>query len=963
MPETPGREDRELIGRSAELARIDAFLNEARTGDGGLLTLVGPAGVGKSRLITEAMRRARLRGFRVLHGSASPHQEELSYAPLVEALRPLINDAQQLSSRSVLDGLVDLCRLFPDLPLGLPDPLVEAGVERTRLAEAVWRLLTRMARQRPLMVVLENLHCADGATIATLEYLARGLEKFPLLLVTACRPVPDSNDAAAQFLRAIPDSTRLEILPLDAPDIAGLIEQRLGGPASEELVALIQARTQGVPLFVVGLLEMLADSGRLTRIGDQWVPLPGADRGVPAGAAEFFASRLASFSAEDRRLIQAIAVCGDAATVDVLRQVSAVADANVRLADLRRKGVVTEVESAGEILYATTQPLLAEVAYGQLLESARRAMHAKAARLIQQRWPADVSRLAAHVSRAGSEVLPDHALAVLSTATSVALQKLAGAEAMRHAEAAVSIAERSGRSDVLPRLNEQLAEAAALSGLPERSMDAYVTAADRAIAPLEQARLLHKAANVAWQVGRFEAAYFSLDQAEKALEEIDAVAAIDVRILLAEHRYLLATREANQAKAESAIAELRVLADAHPQPAANRARVGLSSVPSAFSDADVLRTFAATYGNDAVDRVAGLGDALLLAHMHRPWVIAALIAGDISEARRRSAVARKHAQQVPRASYEVPPLILGGWTEFIGGEWNRALELADEAHAIAYRTAIPRDRAGVLALRAMILLRRGQVEEARRDIADARVIFGPRDRHISATLDTVETLLSIITRHIERAVELALDLTFLSSGHIPLITQQVRCEAFIAAGDLPRAREVVAFLEAGNSHRHIRAQIARLEGLIAVAEGDSGVAGEKLFEATEELTDLGLPFDAALAALELAEVTSDATPAERALTVFDRLEAKPFADRARQLLRRLGQPATAPTIRSDGELSGREREVAFLVAQGLSNAAIAERLFISPRTVTTHLDRIYRRLGVRSRAALTRYVLEEFPAT
>jgi len=138
-----------------------------------------------------------------------------------------------------------------------------------------------------------------------------------------------------------------------------------------------------------------------------------------------------------------------------------------------------------------------------------------------------------------------------------------------------------------------------------------------------------------------------------------------------------------------------------------------------------------------------------------------------------------------------------------------------------------------------------------------------------------------------------------------------------------------------------------------------------LADAADRLADLGMPYESALVALECAE--SHGTGANRtveavrranhALTAFERLGADPAADRARRLLRRLGH-RSPPGRPAGGSLSDRERQVAELVAQGLSNADVAARLFISHRTVTTHLERIYRRLGFSSRAELSRYVAE-----
>jgi len=158
-----------------------------------------------------------------------------------------------------------------------------------------------------------------------------------------------------------------------------------------------------------------------------------------------------------------------------------------------------------------------------------------------------------------------------------------------------------------------------------------------------------------------------------------------------------------------------------------------------------------------------------------------------------------------------------------------------------------------------------------------------------------------------------------------------------------------------------------------VALGEPSAALVCLRRAADRLDGLGLPFQAARARLDWAEVAAagraddDHVPADRAdaaqaahrsLAAFDRLGARPLADRARRLLRALGERPAAPPRTATGELSERELQVVRLVAAGLSNAEIAGRLFISPRTVTTHLQHVYARLGLPSRTALTRWVLE-----
>ena len=149
----------------------------------------------------------------------------------------------------------------------------------------------------------------------------------------------------------------------------------------------------------------------------------------------------------------------------------------------------------------------------------------------------------------------------------------------------------------------------------------------------------------------------------------------------------------------------------------------------------------------------------------------------------------------------------------------------------------------------------------------------------------------------------------------------------------------------------------------ALRELDQAIAG---------FAALGMPYEEAVTRLDRARVQlaaghlADAIAMDvtTALEVLDGLQAKPMADRARALLRELGRrPAARPGDHDRHRLSGREEEIARLVAQGLSNAEVGERLFISPRTVATHLHHIYRRLELPSRAALVKYVLEESPTT
>ena len=182
-----GSTDVPLVGRSEELGRVLAALRRAAAGSGGALLLAGEAGIGKSRLAAEALTLARQRGFLTLEGAAYPLQADLAYAPVLEALAPCLAGLEPGRLAALVSGLPDLGRLFAGLHLPPPEPLGDAALERTRLFEAVSRLVERIAAERPVALLVDDLHWADAASLELLHYLARGLEARRVLLIGTYR--------------------------------------------------------------------------------------------------------------------------------------------------------------------------------------------------------------------------------------------------------------------------------------------------------------------------------------------------------------------------------------------------------------------------------------------------------------------------------------------------------------------------------------------------------------------------------------------------------------------------------------------------------------------------------------------------------------------------------------------------------------------------------------------------------
>jgi hypothetical protein len=145
-----------IVGREAELKAVALALHATTGGSARVVSLVGDAGVGKSRLIEEGTALAGTRGFLVLHSVASPLHADLHYGVVVEALRPVVRSVEAGARTRLVEGLPDLGRLFDGLDLPPPPPLDDAGMERTRLFDAVCRLLDRLTRQQPVLLAVDD---------------------------------------------------------------------------------------------------------------------------------------------------------------------------------------------------------------------------------------------------------------------------------------------------------------------------------------------------------------------------------------------------------------------------------------------------------------------------------------------------------------------------------------------------------------------------------------------------------------------------------------------------------------------------------------------------------------------------------------------------------------------------------------------------------------------------------------
>ena len=943
-----------VVGRDAELRILQSILTRVLEGQAHVVALSGPAGIGKSRLAQECVAVARGRGFLPLLGAGGALQQDLSYAPLVEALRPLVRQAAAPGRPALVEGLLDLGRLFGDVSLPVGPALGDPGLERTRLFESVCRLLERASARQPLMLALDDVQWADRGSLALLHYLIRGLGSRPVLVLLTHRK-DEANAALSDLLAGLRRGgsfIELALAGLTDQAVGLLARNLLGGEGPAGLLDVLTARSGGVPLFVDALVGSFADTGALYRYDGRWALAPQHPEAVPAAVSALLQSQVQRLSNEAREVLDLLAVCG--AQVDhALLERLLPGDRLLRgLADLRAAGHVAEEVIDGRIRYRAAHALLCEVAYELLPLVVRRRRHAEITRAVQEYAPEQHGLLAQHVRRAGDEIDPGHALDVLVGAADQALARKAGDEALSNVRAALDLAEAPARRDMMPGLLDRLAEAYELTGRQEDAVSSWLAAAAQRPNGIDRADRLHRAAVLELEAGRSEG---SLRYLSKAAAELADVELAPTHLSLALTRLRLAYRSGSAAEVDTAIHEVEQLGDLRESLQARTwvlvARCHLALIAGRYVEGRV-------HLSELLILVAQLGDALGVL-VRRPGCILELGWGDLPAMRSMAEEALRLARRAGVPSLEASPRLGLGIAAFFAGEWEEALQRCSEVVDLAQRVGLPRSTALAMAVRGLVLLRQGRLDDALSGAAQARTVMGHRslvDRHVLAPIEAVQASVALARGDAATAAEIAAE-SLRRYTTLPGLTLLTLAEAQIAGGHSHAASTTTRKLAAmGPGAPYPGALAAWVQGRLDRNE-------TLLRRATDDLAALGFVYEAAVARLDLAELAaSQVDGLAECLRVLERLGAQPQIDRARQLLRRLGQRAPAPPRqRRAGSLSPREEQVARLVAAGLSNPEIAQRLYLSPRTVTTHLQNMYSRLELRSRAALTRYVLEELP--
>jgi DNA-binding SARP family transcriptional activator len=404
-----------LVGRGKELSELQGAWQRAAGGRGGLLLLVGEAGIGKSRLVAELAETARAGGARCLSGRCFEASASQPYGPIIEALRAAAatEDLAGLGLGEV--WLRELARLVPELATGLPrgdNAPLDGLRDRERLFESVRLLVAALAARGPLLIVLEDLHWADETSLSLLGSLTRHLAGLPVLLLGTYR-AEELGAESRRLLRALAATgRRLGLGPLSATDTAALVGQLAnGGAPPERFGRRLHEATGGNPLFVVETVRALVDQGTLALQDGQWTtPSTAAADAyaalpVPDSVGLIIDARLDRLPDDARTLLEAAAVLRRDFAFDLVHAAAAVpAPAALDALDvLVEQGLLREhSELAGpEARYDFSHALVREQVYQGLLGARRQYLHRQAAGLLESSLPVAADRVAYHYLRGG----------------------------------------------------------------------------------------------------------------------------------------------------------------------------------------------------------------------------------------------------------------------------------------------------------------------------------------------------------------------------------------------------------------------------------------------------------------------------------------------------------------------------------------------------------------------------------
>lgn len=443
-----------LIGRDAALSAVHHTLERARAAHGSTLLVSGEAGIGKSRLVRDMVERARAFGFVTLQGACFEADRTHPYAPLLDLVRVLAATASPaLAAHYLAPAAGELVTLFPELRSVFPDtPPRHTGdpeEDRRRLFHSFAEAVRAVSRVQPLLLVIEDVHWSDDATLDLVLHLARRISAEPIALTLTFR----SDEIGPRLARLLADFDRarcaaeIGLRPLGVSEVSAMLQAIFGSQSAlgSAFVGGLHGLTEGNPFFVEEMLKALLVAGDLVRADGVWRARPLAHVRVPRTATEAVGRRLAGLSEAARQVASVAAVAGRRFDFWLLQALTHHDEGELLslVRELVEAQLVVE-ESADQ--FAFRHALTREAMQARLLARERVALHRAIATAIEQQDHADAHEaddaLAYHNFEAGAwESARRYALRAADHAWTLCAPR----EALQQLERAVIATQRGGR--------------------------------------------------------------------------------------------------------------------------------------------------------------------------------------------------------------------------------------------------------------------------------------------------------------------------------------------------------------------------------------------------------------------------------------------------------------------------------------------------------------------------------------
>jgi ATP/maltotriose-dependent transcriptional regulator MalT len=955
---------RSLVGRAGELDSFDQALGDLDRGLHGALELAGEPGIGKTRLLSELGTRAELRGHLVLEGSASELERDLPFSVFVHALDEYVEGLGP-GRLATLDDVVlaELGHVFPSLSGLASERRVALQHERYRSHRAVRALLEQLAETRPLVLVLDDLHWADSASVELLGALLRRPPAAAVLLALAIRPrqLPQRLATTLERAERAATLTRIELDALTLEEARAFLGERVDAAAA----AVLYGECGGNPFYLEQLARSPEHSGR-SASGPE-VSLTGL--GVPPVVAASLSEELALLSDGGRRVLEGAAVAGDPFELELAAAAAVTAEAPTMNAvdELLKLDLIATTDVPRRFRFR--HPLIRRAVYEVSTAGWRLGAHERCAQALADRGASAAAR-AHHLERSARQ--GDIAAVAVLREAGEAAARLAPESAARWFGGALRLlpdnAPAQDRVELLLARAESLAAAGYFVDSHEATLEAAAIVPEL---PVLRTMVTTACAEAERFLGRYEQAHARLVKALHVLPEPASVESAELLIELTLNEFYRSRYDAMHQWAERAVRSAKTVGD--------RAQTAAALVMRALAVAMTGPTEAArSHRTEAAALVDELSDEeLSLRPDAAGWLAIAEVYLDLyAEADTHASRALELARTTRRGDplHLLYPVLPRVW--YIRGKLAEAAELLDGAIEGARLLGSPPALAGNLFNRSVVALAVGDLDTALATAEEAvELTRGLDEGLVSAWAGLRLAGVLLETGQPDRAVEVLVgraggeDLTLIPGGWraygLELLT---RCWlALDRRSEAERAERSAEIAAAAVRLPLATAWADRACAAVALHSGNAALAVERALTSADAAQEVGAPIEDALsrtlagrALAEAGETDRAVTELERAATAFDACGALRYRESAERELGKLGRRPHRRTRagKHDGtgvdSLTDRELQVAQLVVERNTNPEIAAKLFLSQKTVETHLRNIFRKMNVSSRVELAR---------